>query len=37
MSQESTGAIGRRYLQETRYTRTGMGERGPAPTPGDPV
>ncbi len=26
MSQELTGAIGRRYLQETRYTRAGMGE-----------
>jgi SagB-type dehydrogenase family enzyme len=30
MSQESPGPIGRRYLRETRYTRTGMGERGPA-------
>jgi len=26
MSRDFTGAIGRRYLQETRYTRSGMGE-----------
>jgi SagB-type dehydrogenase family enzyme len=26
MSKELTGAIGRRYLKETRYTRTGLGE-----------
>lgn len=34
MSQESPGLIGRRYLRETRYTRTGMGDRGPAPPRG---
>jgi SagB-type dehydrogenase family enzyme len=28
MSTDTTGAIGRRYLQETRYSRLGMGERG---------
>ncbi len=34
MSQDASDPIGRRYLRETRYTRTGMGDRGPAPPRG---
>ena len=36
MSREFTGAIGRRYLKETRYARTGMGEPSPSYPRGAP-